>query len=301
MRAHETKEQKGLDPRETRAAHLSIMGAATVFLISFVVGLAVDSVALLLDAGAGLVILLMAVFVRTNLEKISNPPDPRYNFGYAKYESLTVLLQNGAILLTCLLGIAFALQDMFHPEDISRYDLPAGAAFVSALCSLMLAFYLGRVAKKTGSAMLRTAALHWRVDASLSFGMCAGFFAGLLLVRAGFVSVSPYVDPVMAILLALVVMRQPLRDLALNAQELLDGVPEPAVHEKIKQAVQKHGTVFQGIHRMRVRKAGRRMFLDVGFKVPAALTLEKAQFLAENFEEQLTREIPGCDVVVYFK
>lgn len=301
MQTEREKENHVMKRLEVKAAHLSIAGAAVVFMISAVVGLAVDSVAFLIDAGTGLVILVMAVFVKTNLAKIENPPDPRYNFGYSKYESLTVLLQNGAILLTCLLGIAFAVQDMVHPEDITRYDLPVGAAFVSAACSLALAFYLGRIGKKTGSAMLRTAALHWRVDASLSFGMCAGFFAGLLLVRAGFVSVAVYVDPVMAILLALMVMRQPLRDLAANARELLDSVPEPAIHDKIRGAVQKHGVVFPGLHRIRVRKAGRKMFLDVGFKAPTAWTVDKAQALVEDFEQQLLREIPGCDVVVYFK
>ena len=148
--------------------------------------------------------------------------------------------------------------------------------------------------------MIRTSAEHWCVDASLSFGMCAGFFVGFLLLKTGWVSISVYVDPGMAVLLALFVMRSPFKALSGNVRELLDGVPEPVVHEKIKQAVQKHGAVFPGLHRMRVRKAGKRMFLDVGFKVSGGLTLEEAQARAEKFERELVREVPECDVVVYF-
>lgn len=301
MKTFEKREQSVAKRREIRAAHISILGAVAVFLISVAVGLITDSVALLLDAGTGLVILLMAVFVRANLAKVGSPPDPRYNFGYEKYESLTVAIQNGAILFTCLIGIVFAVQDIIHPENVVRYDLPVLATLVSAGISLVLAAYLGHVSKATGSSMLRTAAVHWIVDASLSFAMCAGFLVGLFLSGAGYKAMSAYVDPAMAILLGLAIMASPLKALSGNLRELLDGVPEPSVHEQIKQAVQKHGAVFPGLHRMRVRKAGRRTFLDIGFKLSGGPTWEETQVLAENFEQALLREVPDCDVVVYFK
>lgn len=301
IKTTEMKERNAAEKSEALAAHLSIAGATVIFLISLAVGLISDSVALLLDAGTGLVILFMAVFVKANLSKLSRPPDRRYNFGYEKYESLTVTLQNSAIIFTCLIGIAFATQDIIHPDNVTHFNLPIEATAVSALIALALAARIGAVSKRTGSSMLKTSSLHWFVDSSLSIGMCAGFLLALLLTRAGFTMASAYVDPAMAIILALLIMRLPIKALGGNIRELLDAVPETGVNERISQLAQKHATKCSGVHRMRVRKAGKKMFLDIGFKASGDLTWEKAQALAEDFEQEIKREIPGCDVVVYFK
>lgn len=293
--------EKGPDACEMKAAHISIVGAGIIFLVSLVVGMMVDSVTLLLDAGTGLVILSMALFVKKILQKIANPPDQQYNFGYEKYESLTVALQNIAIVFTCLIGIVFAIQDIVHPEDILRYDLPVLATGLTTLFSLGLMVYLGGVARRRGSSMLKTAALHWGVDAGMSLGMFAGFFIGLILVRAGHKELSIYVDPVMAIILAALVMRLPLKAFSGNVRELLDGAPSRDIHEKITRIAEKHQKGFSGIHRMRVRKAGKKTFLDIGFNAQGDRSLADVQQLAESFERELTQELPGCDVVVYFK
>lgn len=299
MDSHEAG--KGTHSPEMKAAHISIAGAGVIFLISLGVGILVDSVTLLLDAGTGLVILCMALFVKRVLRTIANPPDQHYNFGYEKHESLTVAVQNIAIVFTCLIGIVFAVQDIVHSEDIVRYDLPVAATFLTALMSLGLMAYLGRVARRRNSSMLKTAALHWGIDAWFSLGMCAGFLIGLLLARTGHTQISPYLDPVMAILLAVFVMRLPLRALAGNIRELLDGVPNRQIHGKIVQIAEKHKTGFSGIHRIRVRKAGQKTFLDVGFRVKEDRALSEVQRLAEDFEKELAREVPGSDVVVYFQ
>lgn len=286
---------------EIRAAHVSIAGAVLIFLISLTVGLLADSVTLLLDAGTGFVILVMSFFVRTNLVKASLPPDPRYNFGYGKYEPFTAACQNSAIIFTCLTGIAFAVQDIIHPENITRYDLPVLAAIVSAIFSLLLAAYVGGVARRSGSSMLKASAMHWLIDGGLSLGMSAGFLGGFFLDRMGLTRIASYVDPVMAITLGLLIMRFPAKVLSGHMRELLDGVPEPVVHEKIRRVIEKHRVHFSGFHRMRIRQAGKKIFLDIGFKAQGDLPLERIQALAENFEKELVREVPACDVVVYFK
>ncbi|HOW88317.1 MAG TPA: hypothetical protein PKV84_06660, partial [Candidatus Omnitrophota bacterium] len=53
------------DLREIKAAQISIAGAVIIFLVSLTVGIMIDSVALLLDAGTGFVILLMTFWVRS--------------------------------------------------------------------------------------------------------------------------------------------------------------------------------------------------------------------------------------------
>lgn len=283
------------------AAHASIFGAAVIFLISLVIGLLSDSIALLLDAGTGMVILFAAFFVRVVMQKMENPPDHRFNFGYEKYEPLTVTLQNVAIMITCLVGVKFAIQDIIHPEDMVRYDIPAAAAFLSGIIAMCLGLYIRKVSLRIGSSVLRTSATHWFIDGSLSFSMCAGFIVGFILADSGYGNLSDYVDPIMAILLALIFIKIPFKAVTVNVLELLDAIPEKEIHDKIKQIAKNYEPRSLGMRRMRVRKAGRKTFLDIGFAVDENLTVKEAEKIAENFKRDIMREVPNCDAVVYFE
>jgi len=91
------------------AVKISILGSVILFLISAGVGVAIDSITLILDAAASLVILLVALLVRQAVQKIHLPADERFNFGYGKYEPLTIAVQGALIIITCAVSIGFAI------------------------------------------------------------------------------------------------------------------------------------------------------------------------------------------------
>jgi cation diffusion facilitator family transporter len=287
--------------REITAAHLSIAGATFIFATSCIVGITCDSIALLLDAGTGLVILFMTFFARVAIKKLGSPPDHRFNFGYGKYEAFSVAMQNSCIIATCIIGIVFAVQDIVHPEDIVRYDLPAVATLLCGVLALTLGSYLRKISLIEDSSVLRASSTQWFVDAGLSFGMCAGFMFGIAAIRFGYQEIAPYIDPVMAIVLALLFMKLPLKMVVANVLELLDVAPEKDVHDRIKTVAERYKNHSCDLHRMRVRKAGKKTFLDVGFIVHGNLTVKETETIAENFERDLVNLVPGCDTIVYFK
>ncbi len=287
--------------REAFAARLSIVGAVLIFAVSSVVGVTCDSIALLLDAGTGFIILCMTLFARVAIRKVGSPPDRLFHFGYGKYEPLAAATQNIGIVSTCVLGAVVAVQDIIHPEDIVRYDLPAASSLACGMIALALGGYLRGVAGRDGSVILRASATQWFVDAGLSFAMCAGFMLGIAAVRFGCRGAAPYIDPAMAIVLALLFMRLPLRELGGELRELLDGAPEQEICDRIEGVAKRYGARACGVHRVRARRAGRRTFLEVGFVVREDLTAAEAAALAEEFERELIGAVPGCEATVYFK
>jgi divalent metal cation (Fe/Co/Zn/Cd) transporter len=56
-----------------------------------------------------------------------------------------------------------------------------------------------------------------------------------------------------------------------------------------------------GVHRLRARKAGEKIFVDVCFVMKGNLIVDEAADLAVNFERDLKTHLPQSDVVVYFK
>jgi cation diffusion facilitator family transporter len=284
------------------AARISIAGSIILFLISATVGIAVDSITLILDASASLVILAAAFLMNYAVKKIHQPPDDSYNFGYHKYEPLTAAIQSGLIIATCVVSIKFALQDIVHAEDTHSYSLPAIATFFAGLLGLFVTTYLKKIQRKVDSQMLRAAAQHWFIDTVLSFSVCLGFCFGLVMQSLGYTAITPYVDPVMAIMLAVFFISMPVRGGLRNLFELLDAAPlEEGFAGKVKEVVEEYKPRSFGVHRLRIRKAGQRIFVDICFLVKENLTVSQVEELAENFERDLNLKLPGCDVVVYFR
>ena len=161
--------------------------------------------------------------------------------------------------------------------------------------------YLKLIARKASSQMLNAAIYHWLSDTILSFGVCAGFFFGLFMQNMGYTRITPYIDPAMSILLALFFILTPFKAGIRNLFELLDAVPHEDIRGKIKKVVDLYRPGSFGVHRLRARKAGQKVFIDVCFLVHDNLTINQIEGLAGTFERDLKTHIPDSDVVVYFK
>ncbi|MDD3089136.1 MAG: cation diffusion facilitator family transporter [Candidatus Omnitrophica bacterium] len=286
---------------QMRAVKVSITGSVILFLIAASVGIAVDSITLILDATANLIILAVAILMNHAIKKIHKPADEMYNFGYGKYEPLTAFLQGVLILATCVFAMKFAIQDIIHREDLKDHLLPVVSTFGSGILGVFIVLYLKRLAERTGSAMLKVAGLHWHMDTVLSFGICFGFFIGLTLERMGYHRITPYVDPVMAMVLALSLVRDPIKTVTHNVLELLDAAPRGNVHGRVRKVVDTCGNGSLGVHRIRARKAGEKIFLDVIFSAKDNLSLVETEDLADRLEKGIRSELGNCDVVICFK
>lgn len=295
-----TETSNSIEREQIVVSKMSIWGAVITFLISAFVGLAVDSIALILDASSNLVILVGALLTNFSLKKINLPPDELYNFGYSKYEPLTGSVQSGLIIATCIVSVQFAIQDIVHAESVDNYLLPVLASFLSGVLGLLIFLKIKRVAKRTNSQMLNGAGAHWYTDTLMSFGLCLGFIFGLFLERLGYSKLTPYIDPVMAIILALFLIRAPFKILLYNLKELLDIVPDEHIQTKVKKVVEMYKPKSFGVNRMRIRKSGAKIFLDICYIVKRNLTVAEIKELANNFERDLKSYLNNCDVVVYF-
>jgi len=261
----------------------------------------VDSITLILDASSSLVILATAFLMRFSVSKIHRPPDDLYHFGYHKYEPLTATIQNLLIIATCVVSIKFAVQDIVHAEDVHSYGLPMVATFVSGIIGLFITGYLRRTARVTDSQMVKTTSIHWLADTALSFGVCAGFCLGFLMQTLGYDTITPYIDPVMAIILAVFLMFMPIKGGMHSLFELLDASPAADVSGKINEVIDRYRHKFSGIDRLRIRKAGLKLFVDICFLVGQDCTVAQVGALADGFEREVKEEIPDSDIVVCFK
>lgn len=286
---------------ELLASRVSIAGWIIIILISLTAGLITDSITLLLDSSQGLVTLIVAVLVQTTIQKLRQPPDEKFQFGYWKYEPLTNALQGIMIMLTCLISIKFAVQDIIHAENVHSYVIPLIAAFLGGSLAVAVGAYILAVARRNRSEVLRTAGWGWLVDSVFSWGIFGGFLIGLVLQRSGQTGITPYVDPVMAVILALCLMATPVKIVTLNVAELLDAAPPRKLREEVRQAALAAKPEAFEIDRIRLRKAGGHLFIEITCLLGERLSAPEIGLLMADFEKALTERLPGSDVSLHYR
>lgn len=289
--------------QEIRTNRISIYACAIIGLASFLVGVITDSVTMMLDSsawGAGVITSILYTHI---IKTVDKSPDAKYNFGYSKYEPLAVTIEGLLILSACVLSVTFAIQDLVHPEDTSGYTLVIFATGITGIVSLAIGLYTQRVSRKIRSPILASSGLSWYTDGLASLGLCAGFSVGETLARFGASrTVVHSVDPIMAIVLTIVLMVPPVRMIRSNMLDLLDANPGAAMEASVREFVERFRAEYglQEVKRLRLRKAGRKVFLNLSFISDSTRTMREMDQIAHEFSTQAGKELGSVDVMVYF-
>jgi cobalt-zinc-cadmium efflux system protein len=217
-------------PRGLASRRLALVLALTVgFLaVEVVAGFLTGSLALLADAGhmltdvAGLILALAA------MKFAERPPSPRRTYGYHRVEILAALT-NGLVLLGVAGYILMEAWDRFsHPQPVAGVPVLAVAA-VGLAVNVAGAFLLHSGSRS--SLNVRGAYNEVLADAASSVGVIVG--AAVITATGWF-----WVDPLVAVLIALFILPRTFALLKEAVQVLLEGTPREVDLATVRQAME---------------------------------------------------------------
>ena len=230
---------------------------------------------------AGLVALIYA----------ARPPDEDHAFGHSSAEDLVALGQ--ATLLTgsaAMIGWA-AVGRLGTPQPLleERAGLWVMAASIVVTAGLVL--WQGRVARRTGSRIVAADRLHYLADLLPAIGAMAALTAS---ARLGIHWLDPAVA--LATCAALVLGAGRIGRGALDA--LMDRAAEPALIAEVEAIVSAHPGV-RGLHDLRTRMAGNRIFIQVHLELDGAQSLRDAHAIGAAVRRDLLAAVPNSDVIIH--
>lgn len=214
------------------AGHLDRALAAGVALNSlFVVaeaaaGFAAGSLALLADAGhnAGDVLGLILAWGASWLAR--RPPSRRYTWGLRR-STIYAALANAVLLLVACGGIAWeAVHRLRNPEPVAGPIVIAVAALGVVINTLTALMFL----KGQNDANVRAAFLHMAADAAVSLGVV---LAGIAIAVSGAI----WIDPVVSLVVAAVIVAGTWGLFRESLDLALDAVPRGVIPEAIEAAL----------------------------------------------------------------
>ena len=244
------------------------------------------SVSLLSDALESLVNLAGALFALAMVVIAERPPDDDHPYGHHKAEYFSSGFEGVLIFAAALAIVWAAVQRLMAPQPLESVGWGIVLSVISSALNGSLAWAMMKKARAHRSMALEADARHLFTDVYTS----AGVVVGLLAVMAtGWM----WLDPVIAIAVALNILREGGALVWRSAEGLMDRAVEPEVRAEIDKTLA--GFAHQAIRFDHVvtRRAGQRRFVDLHMHMPSAWTLGRAAAVRASVEQALMAAVPG--------
>ena len=258
-----------------------------------------DSVGLLSDAMESVVNLASAIFGLMMVTVAARPADDDHPYGHHKAEYFSSGFE-GILIIVAALGIVWAAAHrVFDPQPLEQVGLGLTLSVASSFLNGVLAWFMFGAARVHRSAALDADARHLVTDVWTSAGVVLGI--GLVHVTGWL-----WLDAVVAMAVALNILKEGVHLVWGASQGLMDEAVEPEVLAQIQQVLQDFShtresknavstSVMQIVRfdHVTTRKAGQRRFVDMHMHMPADWSLGRAAALRTSVEQALMSAVPG--------
>ena len=249
------------------------------------------SVGLLSDAMESFVNLASAIFALVMVTVAAQPPDAEHPYGHHKAEYFSSGFE-GVLIIGAAAGIIWAASGrIFAPQPLTQLDWGLGLSLVSSALNGLLAWVMHRAAVQHRSIALEADARHLVTDVWTSAGVVVGL--GLAWATGWL-----WLDAVVAIGVALNILREGVSLIRRSSQGLMDEALEPQVLAQIQEVLQGFAHHTIRFDHVTTRQAGQRRFVDLHMHMPAGWTLGRAAALRTSVEQALMSAVPGLRATI---
>lgn len=289
---HSAEMKSAGDDRLRRlATYASVCVALALIIIKLAAYLLTDSVAMLsslLDSTLDLIGAGVTVFGVANALR---PPDRDHRYGHGKAEPLAALAQAAFIAGSSVLLTYEAISRFYHPHKLEHEILGYTVMILAIVLSLFLVGFQHYVTRRTGSMAIGADKLHYIGDLAVNFMVIAAF---ALYQMTGI----EWFDPLFAILVAagLIYSAHHISWHALNV--LMDRELPDSDREKIMSIVRARPMV-RGIHDLRTRTDGERIFIEFHLELDENMTLKVAHQVDDAIMNDIRKAFPNADITIH--
>ena len=244
------------------------------------------SVSLLSDALESLVNLAGAIFALMMVTVAARPPDDDHPYGHHKAEYFSSGFEGVLIFFAALAIVAAAVDRLLHPQALEAVGWGIALSIVSSMLNGALAWAMARKARSHRSIALEADARHLFTDVWTSVGVVLGLLA---VMTTGWL----WLDPVVAIAVAMNVLREGARLVWRSSEGLMDRAVEPETMTEIERTLEVFRHQAIRFDHLVTRRAGQRRFVDMHMHMPSSWTLGRAAALRASVEQALMAAVPG--------
>ncbi len=268
----ETKDKKL--KTERKILNLSLTGSILFLLAEIFFAFYTGSKAVLMDCVYDIADLVMIGPFIVLVPLLYKPMTERKPYGFAQVESLFVLIKYCILLGVDVVLVLNCVKTILSGgNEVDANVLAVFELAVSAGCVIMY-LILTRFQKKYSSPSIKAELFIWKLDALSTLGVGCAFVLNLILMRTSMSFICPYVDPGIAIILAIVLIKEPIEMILDSLRSLVLFAPDKEIKDKIEE-ISKSALSAEGceITTIEVIKTGRKIWAEIYF-LPAGNTID---------------------------
>jgi len=274
------------------ASKLAIAWITLLITLQITTSIITGSISIRADALHSALDLIAAVITFIGVKISGKPADEKHPFGHGKAENISSIVVAVLIFAAAAAIIYSAVNRLITKTPLELVELGIYVTAAAVVIDYLISRYLLKVSRKTESIALEAQAGHVFSDALSSIAI----LAGLILVRLTGLNI---LDPIVALLVALLIIRVGYTTLRKSFGGLVD-VKLPAAEEaEIKSCIIEHYSEVVSFHKLRTRKAGSQRYIDLHLVMPKNASVEKAHRMCDHLEQDIENRLHHTSVTIH--
>lgn len=273
------------DDRNRIIIRTSIIGIiANILLAAFkaFVGLAANSIAIVLDAVNNLSDALSSLITIVGTKLAGKRPDRKHPFGYGRIEYISAMLVAAIILYAGVTAAVESVKKIIHPAAPDYSTLTLVIVAVAVGVKIVLGTYVKKQGKKADSGALEASGADALFDAVLSLSVLA---SAILFIATG-ISIEAWVGAVISVF----IIKAGIEMLGETLNHLLGKRADKDMILKVKGLIAEEPEV-RGAYDVALHNYGPgKDFAAAHIEVPDDMTVEKLDIITRNIQKRVYRE-----------
>lgn len=270
------------------ATYVAVAVAVILVVIKLYAWLRTGSASILASLLDSTVDILASLIIMYAVMISQAPADKEHRFGHGKAEPLASLAQSAFIAGSAVYLILYAIESLWINSALQQVNVGLWVMALSLALTTLLVGFQYYVIQKTKSTAIQSDALHYVSDI-LTTGLV---ILGLLL------SQLQWLDPILAILIALWILRSAYAIGRDSVNQLMDGEIDDDMRAEIVQIILATPKV-QGFNDLRTYRSGPNCFVQFDLELDDQLTLFDSHAISEQVVNHLKARFANLDVMVH--
>lgn len=279
---------------KTKIARLSILSNTSLIGIKLAVGLSTGSVSIISETIHSTMDLAASIIAFFSVRISSRPADKQHPYGHGKFENISGVIESILIFIASLWIIIESSKKLLNNTEPVSSSIGFMVMFLSAGINYIVSKKLYKVSKETDSIALQADALHLKTDVYTSLGVGLG----LLFI---WLTDLPFLDPLIAILVAIFILKEAFYLLKVAFAPLVDVKLSDDEIKVITNILNKYNFGYCNFHKLRTRKSGDTRYVDLHLVFPQKMFVKDAHDICDKIELEINHSLKNAESMIHLE
>ena len=277
--------------KEGKVLKLSVLLSAIFVIVEVIMTIVTKSQAMLMDVIFGVADLVIIVIISFLLPLIYKPVTEKRPYGYSQVESVFIIIKGILVSsITAVLIVDNVKTILSGGSEVDATGVVISDMLLGIYCILTFMFLKWK-SKKINTPVIDADLVEWKIDMYTTFSMFLAFLVQLIIEKTKYAFVAPYIDSVFAIVISLIMIKEPIEMVIEAFKSLVLFAPEEETVDEIKKIVNKKLKKYPyDVTFFDIVKTGRKIWIELYIKSnDTQINLKELKKAKQDVEKSLKK------------